>query len=43
LQSDKGGETTKDELGKTTLSNQNGRENALKCKYNINIKVNIEK
>jgi hypothetical protein len=35
--------TTKEELGKTTLSNRNGRENALKCRYNISIKINIEK
>jgi hypothetical protein len=43
LQSDKGGETTNDEIGKTTPSNWNGREKALKCRYKISIKVNIER
>jgi hypothetical protein len=43
LQSGKGRETTKDEIGKATLSNWNGRENALKCKCKISIKVNVER
>jgi hypothetical protein len=38
-----GRETTKDKMGKTMLSNWNGREKALKCMYKINIKVNTER
>jgi hypothetical protein len=41
LQIGKGGETTKDGIGKTTLSNCNGSEEALKCRYKISIMVKI--
>jgi hypothetical protein len=40
LQSSKGEETTKDEIGKTKLLNWNGREKALKCRCKISIRVN---
>ena len=43
MQSGKGRETTKDKIGKATLSNLNGRENALKCRCKISIKVNVKR
>ena len=42
-QSGKGGETTKDGIGKTTLTNRSVREEDLKCRNMISIKVNIER